>query len=30
VRMQGFASVREFLDEFWDVALARLQELADR
>ncbi len=28
VRMQGFASVREFLDDFWDTALARLQELA--
>lgn len=28
VRMQGFAPVREFLDDFWDVALARLQELA--
>lgn len=30
VRVQGFASVREFLDEFWDVALARLEELARR
>lgn len=30
VRVQGFAPVREFLDEFWDVALARLQELAKR
>ena len=30
VRMQGFASVRGFLDEFWDVALARLEELAKR
>jgi len=28
VRVQGFASVREFLDEFWDTALARLEELA--
>ena len=28
VRMQGFASVREFVDDFWDTALARLQELA--
>jgi DNA-binding transcriptional ArsR family regulator len=28
VRVQGFASVREFLDEFWDLALARLGELA--
>jgi DNA-binding transcriptional ArsR family regulator len=24
VRVQGFASVREFLDQFWGVALARL------
>jgi DNA-binding transcriptional ArsR family regulator len=30
VRVQGFASVRDFLDEFWDTALARLQELARR
>lgn len=28
VRLQGFASVREFLDVFWDTALSRLQELA--
>jgi hypothetical protein len=28
VRMQGFASVREFLDEFWETALSRLEELA--
>src|SRR6185503_1315850 len=28
VRVQGFASVRDFLDEFWDTALARLEELA--
>ena len=28
VRLQGFASVRDFLDEFWDTALSRLQELA--
>ncbi len=28
VRMQGFASVRAFLDEFWDTALARLEEIA--
>ena len=28
VRVQGFASVRDFLDEFWDAALARLQELS--
>jgi hypothetical protein len=26
--MQGFASVRDFLDDFWDTALARLQKLA--
>lgn len=30
VRVQGLAPVREFLDEFWDVALARLQELSKR
>jgi DNA-binding transcriptional ArsR family regulator len=28
VRLQGFASVREFMDDFWGVALNRLQELA--
>jgi len=28
VRMKGFAPVREFLDEFWDSALARLEELS--
>jgi len=28
VRVQGFASVRAFLDEFWDTALARLEEIA--
>jgi DNA-binding transcriptional ArsR family regulator len=28
VRMLGFASVREFVDAFWDTALARLEELA--
>lgn len=28
VRMKGFASVRDFVDEFWDTALARLEELA--
>ena len=28
VRVQGFASVRDFLDEFWDAALSRLEELA--
>jgi DNA-binding transcriptional ArsR family regulator len=30
VRMQGFSSVRDFVDDFWDTALARLQELARR
>jgi DNA-binding transcriptional ArsR family regulator len=28
VRVKGFAPVREFLDEFWDAALARLEELS--
>jgi DNA-binding transcriptional ArsR family regulator len=28
IRVQGFASVRDFLDEFWDTALARLEEVA--
>ena len=30
IRMQGFASVRDFVDDFWDTALARLEELARR
>ncbi len=30
VRVQGFAPVRAYIDEFWDVALARLEELAKR
>jgi DNA-binding transcriptional ArsR family regulator len=30
IRMQGFANVREFVDDFWDTALARLEELARR
>ena len=30
VRLEGFASVREFIDEFWSAALARLDELARR
>jgi DNA-binding transcriptional ArsR family regulator len=30
VRMQGFASVRSFLDDFWSSALARLEELAKK
>ena len=25
IRMQGFASVREFVDDFWDTALARVR-----
>jgi DNA-binding transcriptional ArsR family regulator len=28
IRMEGFGPVREFLDEFWDTALARLEELS--
>ena len=28
VRVQGFGAVREFIDSFWDVALARLEEIA--
>jgi DNA-binding transcriptional ArsR family regulator len=28
VRVQGFASVREFLDDFWSTALNRLEKLA--
>jgi hypothetical protein len=28
IDMQGFAPVREYLDEFWDAALARLSALA--
>jgi DNA-binding transcriptional ArsR family regulator len=28
VRLDGFTPVREFLDEFWDVALARLADLS--
>jgi DNA-binding transcriptional ArsR family regulator len=30
IRMQGFATVRDFVDDFWDAALARLEELARR
>lgn len=30
VRLQGFASVREFLDDFWSSALERLEELSRR
>ncbi len=28
VRIKGFTPVRDFLDEFWDSALARLEELS--
>jgi DNA-binding transcriptional ArsR family regulator len=28
LNLKGFAPVREFLDEFWDTALARLEELS--
>jgi DNA-binding transcriptional ArsR family regulator len=28
IHMRGFAGVRDFLDMFWDTALARLAELA--
>lgn len=28
LRPQGLADVREFLDEFWDAALARLEALS--
>ena len=28
IRLQGFSTVREFIDSFWDVALSRLEELA--
>ena len=30
VRLQGFASVRAFMDDFWISALDRLQELSRR
>ena len=30
VNLKGFTPVREFLDEFWDSALARLEELSHR
>jgi DNA-binding transcriptional ArsR family regulator len=30
IRMQGFSSVREFIDDFWDTALSRLKELSER
>ena len=28
IRLKGLGPVREFLDEFWDTALARLEELS--
>lgn len=28
VRLQGFRAVHEFLDDFWDTALARLEEIS--
>jgi DNA-binding transcriptional ArsR family regulator len=28
VRMQGFTSVRDFIDQFWATALSRLEELS--
>ena len=29
VRLKGFAPVRAFLDDFWDAALARLEQLSE-
>ncbi len=29
IRVQGFRAVRSFIDSFWDVALSRLEELAE-
>jgi hypothetical protein len=28
VRLKGFRAVRDYIDSFWDVALARLETLA--
>ena len=28
VRLQGFRAVRDYVDDFWDVALSRLEKLA--
>jgi len=28
VRVQGFRTVKTFLDSFWDIALGRLEELS--
>lgn len=30
IRVQGFRAVREFIDSFWDTALAQLEDLAGR
>jgi DNA-binding transcriptional ArsR family regulator len=30
IRVQGLRGVQEFLDSFWDVALGRLEELAQK
>ena len=30
IRVQGFRAVQAFIDSFWDVALAQLEELARR
>ena len=30
IRVQGFRAVQEFIDSFWDVALAQLEDLARR
>jgi DNA-binding transcriptional ArsR family regulator len=30
VRVQGFRAVQEYIDSFWDLALAQLEELARR
>ncbi|HEX7440616.1 MAG TPA: metalloregulator ArsR/SmtB family transcription factor [Caldimonas sp.] len=30
IRVQGFRTVQAFIDSFWDVALAQLEEMAQR
>jgi DNA-binding transcriptional ArsR family regulator len=30
IRVQGFREVQQFIDSFWDVALRRLEALADK
>ena len=30
VRVQGFRAVRDYIDSFWDVALSKLEELAQQ